>query len=158
MRAPVPVSLGASLPLLLALAAPAAAQSSSPAPVVMPVSDEAAQIAALRADLVTAQQEIVRLRAIAANQPVLEAALDAARARNARLVGIANDLIAAYAKRYARGRFLPFDLARRRFEAELQATGDAVYDNRWDAGPRRVQPQSDASTPAPVEGPKADAR
>lgn len=108
------------------------------------------QLVELRDALLSAQQEIVRLRAEAANRQDLEGALKAAREKNERLVGIANELIAAYEKRYARGQFLPFDTGRRKLEAELQASGDRAYDNRWDASPRRPAPSPDAAAqPAP---------
>ncbi|MBO9579646.1 MAG: hypothetical protein J7498_01995 [Sphingobium sp.] len=133
---------------LAALAAPALAQTTAPAagaPDVATLSADA-QNTALREDLVSAQAEIVRLRALVANQQDLEVALKAARERNERLVGIANELIAAYEKRYQRGQFLPFDNGRRKFEADLQSMGDRVYDNKWDAGARRTPPPA---TPAP---------
>ncbi len=134
--------IGASLLGLSVIATPAMAQSapSDVAPETVPAGapDPAAQIAALREELVSAQQEIVTLRAQVANQKDLEAALETARAKNGRLVAIGNELIAAYAKRYQRGQFLPFDNGRRKFEAELQDMGDSVYDNRWDANPRRA--------------------
>lgn len=140
--------LGAGL-----VAIPAAAQNAQTAPAPVPQAapaDPAAQIAALREEVISAQQEIVRLRGLVANQQDLEASLKAAREKNERLVAIANELIAAYEKRYQRGQFLPFDSGRRKFEEELQATGDRIYDNRWDAGPRRA-PAPKAGQPAPTK-------
>lgn len=132
--------------ICLVLASPAVAQvapppaSRAPAPAV---SDAA--MLDLRQRLLEAQQEIVRLRAEAAGRGELETALKAAHDKNARLVAIANDLIRGYALRYRRGRFPAFDAAHRRFETELQDTGDRVYDNRWNAGPRA------APKPAPAQ-------
>ncbi|HEX7853244.1 MAG TPA: hypothetical protein VF503_06060 [Sphingobium sp.] len=127
------------------LAMPVVARAEEPAS-----SDASAQNAELREALVSAQQELVRLRAQVAGQQETEAALKAARDRNERLIGIANELIHAYEKRYGRGRFLPFDNGRRRFEAELQEASGRVYDNRWDAGPRR-EPPAPVSAGAPFQ-------
>lgn len=156
MRRNLSLFTGAALFGLTVMVTPAIAQSAPPTPqgaVPATAPDPAAQIAALREELIAAQQEIVRLRALASNQQELEAALKAAREKNDRLVAIATDLIAAYEKRYQRGQFLPFGSARRKFEEELQATGDRVYDNRWDAGPRRA-PKSDQ--PASAEGQRSN--
>ena len=127
---------GAALAVLLFAAATASRAQQAPA-TAPTVPDPAAQAQALREELIAAQQEIVRLRAEAANTKDLEASLAAARAKNERLVVIANELIAAYHARYKRGRYLPFEMGVRKFEAELQDTSDQVYDNRWNAGPRR---------------------
>lgn len=141
--------IGAVVAGVFAAATPIAGQE---APVAAPaaVPDPVAQVAALREDLVSAQQEIVRLRAELSNQRDIEAALKAAREKNERLVGIANELIAAYGKRYQKGQFLPFDTGRRKFEDELQELGDRAYDSRWDAAPKRTAPPTATTTP-PVE-------
>jgi hypothetical protein len=55
---------------------------------------------------------------------------DQCRVKNGRLVFIARELIEAYEKRYAQEHHDPLQLGRRRFEFELQALSDAVYDNR----------------------------
>lgn len=137
---------------------PGARAQQAPAPVPTTAPDATAQIMALRAQLVAAQQEIVRLRGDVANQRDVQTALDQCRDKNGRLVSIANELIAAYEKRYRRGQFLPFDTGRRRFEAELQDIGDKVYDNRADAGPRRGPPQAPAAQPASSAQSGQDAR
>lgn len=128
----------------LGLAPAAAAQTAAPnpgtggplaagAPEHAAQPDLAARVAELSRQLVSAQQEIVRLRAEADTGKQADAALAQCRDKNGRLVSITNDLIAAYDKRYRRGQFLPFDTGRRRFEAELQTIGDEVYRNRADA-------------------------
>jgi hypothetical protein len=175
MRVLLPSCIGAALLGVIGLSAPAVARSSLPAaPQAMTANvaapDLAAQIISLREELMSAQQEIVRLRALAANQNDLETALKVARERNERLVAITNDLIAAYAQRYRHGHYAPFDNGRRKFEEELQAVGDSAYDNRWDAGPRRAQsaaaPKADQSSQGkraktsdkPSKAPKPDAQ
>lgn len=151
MRHRFPLLLGAVLPGLVLVVSPAAAQTAP---------DPAAQIAALREELANAQQEIVRLRAEAGNRQDLETALKAAREKNERLVAITNELIAACEKRYQRGRFLPFDAGRRKFEAALQDLGDRTYDNRWDASPRRpAAPPASGAAPAQTDQrPRRDAQ
>ncbi len=146
---------GAAVPAIAQSAPPAGANAAPPAG-----TDLAAQNAALRDELVTAQQEIVRLRAEVGNRRDIEVALKAAREKNERLVGIANELIAAYEKRYQRGQFLPFDTGRRKLEAELQGFGDRAYDNRWDASPRRpaTTPTSNAAPAKPSKHSRQDAQ
>lgn len=126
---------------LLAAAAAAAQAEPAPAP---PVVDPQTEL--VRRELETVRAELERARADLARAGEQRAALTQCRERNARLVAIGNELIAAYDERYQRSRFLPFDYARRKFEGELQATGDRVYDNKVDAGPR-------AEPPAPVSPP-----
>jgi hypothetical protein len=150
--------VGAVLVGLTFVSTSAVAQSAPSAAPAVPQAaalDPAAQVATLREEQVAAQQEIVRLRAQVANQQDLEAALKATREKNERLIAITNELIAAYAKRYQRGQYLPFDTGRRKFEAELQDLGDRAYDNRWDAGPRRATPAPAGSAPMPsAEAPR----
>ena len=117
----------------IGLVLPASAQDAPSASTSVVAPDDAT----LRESLLSAQQEIVRLRAQVADQQDLEVALKAAREKNERLVGIADALIAGYQKRYQRGQFLPFDTGRRKFEAELQDLGDRAYDNHWNAIPKR---------------------
>jgi hypothetical protein len=121
----------------------AAAQQQQPDPA-------AATIAGLQQQIVAAQEEIVRLRAEQAAARDAATRADACAAKNARLVEIGNALIASYGERYKGGRFLPFDTARRRFDSELQAQGDAVYDNRLDAGPRAAATPTPAPSPSPA--------
>lgn len=142
---------------LLLLAAPAAAQE-VPSAAVPAADGPATEIAALREDLVAAQREIVRLQGEVHGLRDADAALKAAREKNARLVAIADELIAAYAKRFGRGEFLPFDTGRRKLEVELQELGDRVYDNRWEAGPRREPPASPRNPAPSTETSKPDAQ
>ncbi|WCM28023.1 hypothetical protein NDN01_03595 [Sphingomonas sp. QA11] len=141
---------GLALAGLLSIAMPAVAQETRQAGASASQADgpdAAAQVAEMREALLNAQQEIVRLRAEAANRQELEDALKAIREKNERLSAITDELIAAYQKRYRRGQFLPFDTGRRKFEAELQGLGDRAYDNRWDAAPRRAPAPGANATP-----------
>jgi hypothetical protein len=122
--------------LLLALAlVSAAARAAEPVPppapaVAAPADAAAAQIEALRQRLLSAQQTIATLErqlAMVKDRAVLA---DQCRVKNGRLVFIARELIEAYEKRYAQEHHDPLQLGRRRFEFELQALSDAVYDNR----------------------------
>lgn len=127
--------------LLLGVAgASPAAQQAAPA-------DPGAQLATLQRDMLAAQEEITRLRGELAGQRDAEARIAACREKNARLVAIGNTLIESYGARYRKGEFLPFDTGRRRLEAELQESGDQIYDNRVDATPRPAagpaQPKDD---------------
>lgn len=128
----------ALLPFAAALlvAVPAQAQQA-------PAAD--AQLAALQQQLLAAEQEIARLRAEATAAQEAGARLTECRARNARLIAIGNELIGAYGARYRRGSFLPFDIGRRKFETELQAVGDRVYENHVDAAP--AKPVAAGDTP-----------
>lgn len=160
MRMDIPM-IGLTVAGLVSIATLASAQEAQPtgAPAVQAGDPDAAtQLAEMREALLAANQEIVRLRAETAHQRELEAALKADREKNERLVAIANELIAAYQKRYERGQFLPFDTGRRKFEAELQELGDRTYDNRWDAAPRRpVAPNTNATSPSdPAQQSKPD--
>ncbi len=132
--------------LALAIAMPAAAQA--PEAARQPVPDPAAaEIAALQRKLQSAQQEIAGLRTELTKQRDLAALLGPCREKNARLVGIGNDLITAYDRRYRHGRsFAPFEVGRRKFEAEMQDIGDRIYDNRLEAGPRRAKATTDSDS------------
>jgi hypothetical protein len=120
------------LPALLLLAAPVEAQGVRPAP--------ADELEATRAELQAARAEVQRLRALAADAEAGRTTLAQCATKNARLVEIGQGLIAAYEKRYGRGQVGPFQLQRARFEAELQASGDLMHENKLDAAPPRVAP------------------
>lgn len=111
--------------------------------------DPAAEIERLREQNLAGSQELTRLRRALADQTARAAALDACRAKNARLVAIGNELVAAYGKRYRASRHDPFQLGRRRFEAELQNTSDAIYAAQADVTEKTVKPsQNEATTGA----------
>lgn len=120
------------LPLIAALLPLAAhAQAAPPAPT------PEAQIEALRQRLLTAQQTIATLERQLASTKDKAVLADQCKVKNGRLVFIARELIEGYQKRYAQEHRDPLQLGRRRFEFELQALSDAVYDNRADV-PVRV--------------------
>lgn len=100
------------------------------------------QLLGAQRDLQAAQEDLTRLRADSESLKVV-------REKNQRLVAIGEELIASYQRRYGRGRYLPFELGRRKFEAELQAMGDRVYENRADA-----VPPPPAAVPAASPSPK----
>jgi hypothetical protein len=116
-------------------------------------AEATAQLAALQQQMVAAQEEIVRLRAELLEKREQAARLATCASKNERLAAIGEELIAAYAKRYRRGAFLPFDTGRRKLEAELQEIGSRLYDNRLDAGARPnasgQAPAADSASPTP---------
>ena len=147
--------------ILVALAlAPIAAHAAdpapvTPAPVVAPPADAAAaQIEALRQRLLSAQQTIATLERHIATVKDRAVLADQCKVKNGRLVFIARELIEAYEKRYHQEHRDPLQLGRRRFEFELQAMSDAVYDARADVP---VRPPSDGKAdkqaPAPTPQP-----
>ena len=111
--------------------------------------------AQLQQALIAAQRELAEQRRLAAEAKDQAALLATCREKNERLVGIGNELIAAYEARFRRSNFGPFQIGRRKLEAELQATGDRVYDNKLNAQPRTVEtPSSDSGTvPTPESTP-----
>lgn len=133
------------LPLIAALAPLAAHAQAAP-----PTPD--AQIEALRQRLLTAQQTIATLERQLASAKDKAVLADQCKVKNGRLVFIARELIEGYQKRYAQEHRDPLQLGRRRFEFELQALSDAVYDNRAEV-PVRVpgeNPPPQKSDPAPA--------
>jgi uncharacterized surface protein with fasciclin (FAS1) repeats len=154
-----------TLLLLAALlsALPAAAQNVRPrsrpaAPVAAPEvpagPTEAELLASATAQLQAARTEVQQLRAVAAQAEIEKAANAELRTRNARLVTIARELLAAHEARYGKTtRFAPFNRARVKFETEMQKTGDAIYQNQADAVPVRTNDVNAAppAADAPVE-------
>ena len=140
--------------ILVALAlAPIAAQAADPAPApappaaASPTDASAAQIEALRQRLLSAQQTIATLERQLATVKDRAVLADQLRVKNGRLVFIARELIEAYEARYAQEHRDPLQLGRRRFEFELQAMSDAVYDNRAEVP---IRPPSDKPADKPV--------
>jgi septal ring factor EnvC (AmiA/AmiB activator) len=148
-----------ALPVLLAvlLAAPAAvAQPALPpqappaqaAPAGQP-APTAADIDALQQRLLASQQVIATLQRELAEAKSRSGGLEQCRLRNGRLVSIGRQLIDAYARRYGQlHRRDPLQVGRRKFEFELQALSDAVYDNKVDV-PLRTLPGGTAITGEP---------
>ena len=120
----------ALIPGLARAAQPAAAPDAIAAPAPAPADSAAAQIETLRQRLLSAQQTIATLERQLATVKDRAVLADQCRVKNGRLVYIARELIEAYEKRYVQDHHGPLELGRRRFEFELQAMSDAVYDNR----------------------------
>eukprot|EP01037_Dinobryon_pediforme_P006057 gene6057-6131_t len=123
--------------MLLPQMALAQAQGQTGAQAANTAASPEAQIESLRQRLLSAQQTIATLErqlATARDRAVLA---DQCRVKNGRLVFIARELIEGYEKRYHQEHKDPLQLGRRRFEFELQALSDAIYDNRADV-PLRV--------------------
>ena len=136
----------------IALATPAVAQDAPPPPIDDGSAAVQQQFNTLQQQLATAQQQIAQLSTENGSLRDQAAALGQCRDKNGRLVAIGNELIASYQQRYHRGRFLPFETGRRRFEAELQDIGDRIYDNRTDAVPRSPA----ATEPAPTDASRGE--
>jgi hypothetical protein len=149
----------ALLPLSLLLAPAAAQPVPQPVPAVAAPDAAAAQIEALRQRLLSAQQTIATLERQLATVKDRAVLADQCRVKNGRLVFIARELIEAYEKRYHEEHKDPLQLGRRRFEFELQALSDAVYDNRAEV-PVRVPgdkaPEKPASDTAKTDTAKSD--
>lgn len=143
----------------LGMAAMAAAQEAAPQGQAAGAGQSEAPLtpreAALQQALIAAQRDAAEQRRLAAEAKDQAALLAACREKNERLVGIGNELIAAYEQRFRKSNFGPFQIGRRKLEAELQATGDRVYDNKLDATPRAAaSPASESGTaPAPESTP-----
>ncbi|KPF78555.1 hypothetical protein IP88_03430 [alpha proteobacterium AAP81b] len=138
--------------LAVLLATPALAQRApaAPAPPAAPAAPTDAELLArANAQLDAARAEIQRLRAIGAEAEALQASSAEVRARNERLVAIANELVAAFEARYGKTvRFAPFNRARVKFEAELAKTSERIYQNQADAVAVRPN-EVNAADPAP---------
>ena len=133
----------------LAQAAPAAAQ---PATQVAPAAANVdPEVEALRQRLLTAQQTIATLERQLATAKDRAVLADQCRIKNGRLVFIAREVIEAYGRRFHDEHHDPIELGRRRFEFELQALSDAVYDARAEV-PVKV-PGDTAAQPAPKAAP-----
>jgi hypothetical protein len=128
------------------LAAPAAGAAAAPAAsAAAPADYTATALASANRQLDEARAEIQRLRGLAADTEAQQAQLADVRAKNERLVTIGNELIAAYEARYAKSHFVPFTTARAKFEAELQKTGEAIYQNKADAVPVRPPAENEVN-------------
>lgn len=108
-----------------------------------------AQVESLRQRLLSAQQTIATLERQLATAKDRAVLADQCRVKNGRLVFIARELIEGYEKRYHQEHKDPLQLGRRRFEFELQALSDAIYDNRADV-PLRVPGENGKGEAAPA--------
>jgi hypothetical protein len=138
--------------LLAAAVGATAANAQGPAaPAAAPAAANAAaldlQLGAMRRQFLAMQQAVMQLRRELAEEKSRSARLEQCEARNARLVDIGNELIDSYERHYRGSSFGPFKQARRRFETELQDTGDKIYRNRVDVVERKAAPQPAAQHP-----------
>jgi hypothetical protein len=140
----IPVAARAADP---APPAPAAVVAPAASPAA-PADPRAAEIEALRQRLLSAQQTIATLERQLATTKDRAVLADQCRVKNGRLVFIARELIEAYEKRYAQEHHDPLQTGRRRFEFELQALSDAVYDNRAEVPVRVPTDKPAPATPA----------
>ena len=134
----------------LAAQQPAMPPQPPPPPAQMaPAPPTLADIDALQQRLLASQQVIATLQRELSEQKNRSASLEQCRLRNGRLVSIGRQLIDGYNGRYnKRNSHDPLQLGRRRYEFELQALSDAVYDNKVDV-PLRTLPGSSAITGEP---------
>lgn len=100
------------------------------------------QVLQLQQQLASAQAENQRLQGLLADANQQTAALQQCREKNGRLVDVGNELIQAFEQRYRRSSFMPFQLGRRKFEAELQSQGDIIHSSKVDALSRPSVPES----------------
>jgi len=143
------ISLAASVATSAAYAAPAAAPAQVPAP-ALPGAD----VDALQQRLLASQQVIATLERQLAEEHNRAAALDQCRLRNGHLVSIGRQLVDGYARRYGEHKgHDPLQLARRRYEFELQALSGAIYDMKADI-PLRSLPGGDAVAPPQTGAPQ----
>jgi hypothetical protein len=142
---------GAAAP---APAAPAARIDSPPAE---GAASPDAQLEALRERLLASQQTIATLERELAEEKNRGVALDRCRVKNGRLVRIGRQLVEGYQTRWRQSHKDPFQLGRRRFEFEMQALSEALYDAQTEVPPRPTdQPAPTAAAPAD-QPPPADA-
>ena len=119
---------------------PASGPSTSPTP-------DTTILTTLQQRLLDSQKRIALLERELADSKTRAAELDVCRTKNGELVAIAYQLIDGYEHRYRVALHNdPFQLGRRRFEAELQTLSDAVYDRHADVPvSTRIAPATKAS-------------
>ncbi|WP_408590641.1 hypothetical protein [Novosphingobium sp.] len=118
------------------------------APAPQPNSD--AQLESLRQRLLASQQTIATLERELSEEKNRTIALERCRTKNGKLVGIGRQLVEGYQKRWRITHKDPFQLGRRRFEFEMQALSEAVYDEGVDITPKPASAPADASTDGPA--------
>jgi hypothetical protein len=135
-----------SLAMLCSSSVVAAQQSVPPPPPLAPAAPSVADLEALQQRLLASQQVIATLQRELAEAKSRGVALEQCRIRNGRLVSIGRQLVEGYNGRYNKeNRRDPLQLGRRRYEFELQALSEAVYDNKVDV-PLRTLPGGTAIT------------
>lgn len=138
-------------------AAPAPAAQIDRAPADAAAGPEA-QVEALRERLLASQQTIATLERELAEEKNRSVALDRCRVKNGRLVRIGRQLVEGYQARYRQSHKDPFQLGRRRFEFEMQALSEALYDAQTEVPPRPAdQPAPAGGDAAPAPAPETPA-
>lgn len=131
------------LPVALVLLHASATWAQAPGPTqpaAQPAPAPAAiDVEALQQRVLASQQVIATLERQLADEKSRSTALDQCRLRNGHLVSIGRQLIEGYARRYGIDHHHdPLQLGRRRYEFELQALSDAIYDEKADVPLRSV--------------------
>lgn len=157
-------ALGAFAPVSAAAPVGAYVPPPPPPPLTEP-APTTGQVEALQQRLLASQQTIATLERQLADAKNRAVAMDQCRVKNGRLVFIGRELIEGYARRYRETKSRdPLQLGRRRFEFELQALSEALYDNRADVAirvpgePRAPEPPAASPAPAPVTAPPSPAK
>lgn len=124
------------------------------APAAAPAA-EATQIEALQQRLLASQQVIATLQRELADAKSRTVALDQCRVKNGRLVSIGRQLIEGFELAYRKTHNDPFQLGRRRFEFELQAMREAIYDSHVDVPLKSIRTSTRDAAAAPAAPPPA---
>ena len=111
-----------------------------------------AQLEALRERLLASQQTIATLERELSEEKNRGVALDRCRVKNGRLVRIGRQLVEGYQARWRQTHKDPFQLGRRRFEFEMQALSEALYDAQTEVPPRPTDQAAPAGA-APADQP-----
>lgn len=154
MRRLLPIaalSLLASPALAAPPAAPAPAAQLDGAPADAPSPE--AQVEALRERLLASQQTIATLERELADEKNRAVAFERCRVKNGRLVRIGRQLVEGYEARWRKVHKDPFQLGRRRFEFEMQALSEALYDAQNDVP---VKPAPEPAAPAAGDADQKD--
>lgn len=137
------------LAMLCSSSVVAAQEAVPPPPLPVQAAPTAADLDALQQRLLASQQVVATLQRELADVKSRAVALEQCRLRNGRLVSIGRQLVEGYNGRYNKEhRRDPLQLGRRRYEFELQALSEAVYDNKVDV-PLRTLPGGTAITGEP---------
>lgn len=143
-----PVHSAAAAPA--AAPVPAARIDTAPADAAGPE----AQIEALRERLLASQQTIATLERELADEKNRAVAFERCRVKNGRLVRIGRQLVEGYEARWRKIHKDPFQLGRRRFEFEMQALSEALYDAQNEV-PVKPAPESAPAADQPAATPAA---
>ncbi len=150
--------LAATTAALGFVAGPACAAAPAPTAKIDSAASEGtpspeAQVEALRERLLASQQTIATLERELADEKNRAVAFERCRVKNGRLVRIGRQLVEGYEARWRKIHKDPFQLGRRRFEFEMQALSEALYDAQNDVPVKPApEPAPAAEQPAPAKG------